>query len=590
MHKKIHFIIFYLFTSHVANAQFSESPVTDCYFFKNAFVVQKPGTILANTNVIIRKGLITDVGALLKPPFDAKIMNTDSMYIYAGFIDAMSTTGIKKEEKKEERGGGRGDRVRIQGKPSYEQSGVTPQISVISMFNAEDGSITELRKSGFTMSHVIPKGKMLSGMGSVFVLGTATSADKLLIKKDISTAAQIIGGASPNTQIGAIAKLRDVFTNTEYTIKNMQSFQVNPNGMVRPEGSQEISALIPIVKKERPLYFIAERSKDIHRVISLNKQFNYKIVIGGVKDLDEMVPLIKSTATPIVLSLDIPEEIKDDAKKDSTQVKKGMTKEDEKKKEEKPNAASEKKVKDELKKEDSAETKALKARRLEAYKKLLSQAGELEKSGVPFAFACLDVKTKDIKGNLRKFIEHGLSENAALAALTTQAASLLNVSDVAGSVEKGKMANLTITDKPFFDEKSSIKYMVVDGIVYDYTELPKKEGSKSKSKDGMDLNGIWDYTVEVPDDSQSGTLEFADFPDSPSMILKSNKDNIEEKATDITIDGKKVTITMTINMNDQQIAITLNLEFDGKSFAGTVEITGSGTFQIKGDKKSDPKN
>ena len=49
-------------------------------------------------------------------------------------------------------------------------------------------------------------------------------------------------------------------------------------------------------------------------------------------------------------------------------------------------------------------------------------------------------------------IAAGLTEDAALAALTTNPAQMLGLSDRMGSIDNGKMANLVITDKSYFNE------------------------------------------------------------------------------------------------------------------------------------------
>jgi imidazolonepropionase-like amidohydrolase len=52
---------------------------------------------------------------------------------------------------------------------------------------------------------------------------------------------------------------------------------------------------------------------------------------------------------------------------------------------------------------------------------------------------------------------------AALRALTRDAAAIAGVADRLGSIEKGKIANLILTDGDLFDEKAFIKHVVVGG-------------------------------------------------------------------------------------------------------------------------------
>src|SRR5690606_25480540 len=108
---------------------------------------------------------------------------------------------------------------------------------------------------------------------------------------------------------------------------------------------------------------------------------------------------------------------------------------------------------------------------------------------------------------LQAMIKNGLSEKAALAALTTNPASILGVSQVAGSIEKGKIANLIMSTDSLFAEDSQIKHMVVDGFIFDYETKAKKKASKDgKSDSAVKIEGSWDYTSESPAGSSGGTL------------------------------------------------------------------------------------
>lgn len=74
---------------------------------------------------------------------------------------------------------------------------------------------------------------------------------------------------------------------------------------------------------------------------------------------------------------------------------------------------------------------------------------------------------------IRTLIENGLSEKAAMAALTTNPASILGISRMAGTIEKGKMANFVISSDSLFKEDAQIKHVVADGYIFDY-EVKKK--------------------------------------------------------------------------------------------------------------------
>ena len=161
---------------------------------------------------------------------------------------------------------------------------------------------------------------------------------------------------------------------------------------------------------------------------------------------------IKSSGAKVFLSLGLPEEKKEE-KKDEKSSESPFT--------------------------DSLERKALERRRLDFVALHAGQAAAFQKAGVAFGFSSLSSKTKDIVPNLRRMIRAGLTEDQALAALTTSPASLLGLSDRLGSIDTGKVANLVISRKPFFEEKSKVQYVFVDGIMY---KIESKEDDKAAAE------------------------------------------------------------------------------------------------------------
>ncbi|MEE9438023.1 MAG: amidohydrolase family protein [Saprospiraceae bacterium] len=567
-----------LFMTNIAFSQNSDDArdVTTTYFIKNAFVVQKPGKILPNTSILIKNGLIIDVGAHIKPPYDAKIINADSMYVYAGFIDACSHTGIKKKEDKERKN------VSNPGNPPKNLAGITPQNTVRNQIGDKlDKSMSELLDLGFGYVHVVPRGRMLPGQGSI--LSTSNKLpESTIIVENISQFSQFkpAKGMFPGTTIGVMSQFRDLFKNAELSKKYSNSYSANAKGMARPNQSEELTALYSVVDKSMPVFYYTPKIKDVNRALILQEELGFKLVLTGVRQGWPLLKDIKSKNISVVLSLKLPKDLaegkkedkKDDDTKDTdknTDIDKDKTKEKEKKAKKKPK-----------KKKESAETIALKEKRKKSYDQYVGQARIFEKNKLKFAFSTLDTKTKDIKPNILRMIEGGLSENGALAALTTNAATLLGISDVAGTLEKGKIANLFITDKPYFEEKSKIKYIFND------SKLKKSKEKKKKKVDGdVPLSGEWSYEVEVPGQTQTGIILIDGEGDNMTVeIDNSSQPGDYNSATSVSIEDG----TMDLEFSFDGMSLSLTLEFEGADFEGTVNVQGMGTFPITGTKKDVP--
>src|SRR5207253_10798622 len=98
----------------------------------------------------------------------------------------------------------------------------------------------------------------------------------------------------------------------------------------------------------------------------------------------------------------------------------------------------------------------------------------LARAGVTFAFESAGLADpKDFVRNAAKAVKAGLAEDVAVRALTVGAAAIAGVADRVGTIEKGKLANLIVTDGNLFDEKTTVKRVFVEGrpVVLDATPL-----------------------------------------------------------------------------------------------------------------------
>ena len=88
----------------------------------------------------------------------------------------------------------------------------------------------------------------------------------------------------------------------------------------------------------------------------------------------------------------------------------------------------------------------------------------LDKAGIPFAFTIggLQTPSEFVRSVARTVREGGLPEDAALKALTVHAARLAGAAERLGTIEKGKMANVIVTDGNLFDTPR-IRHVFVAG-------------------------------------------------------------------------------------------------------------------------------
>jgi len=556
------------------------APVTRTYAITNVNIIQAPGRKIDKGTVIVKNGLITGAGKGLAIPPEAIVIKADSMYVYAGFIDGLSHTGITKPKEETNR-----ERAKDPGNPSPEKAGINPQVDVRSLLNPEDKSVEEARNLGFTTAQVVPYGNLLPGQSAVILLG-GKSADEMVLANRTALYSELTGanGVYPSTIIGVMAKWRDLYKNAILSKSNEALYASNRAGFERPSGDRILEAFYPVIDQKIPVLFKAEKILDIQRVYSLKADLGFPLVLAEVKEGWPMVNKIKASGVKVFLSLDLPEEKKDEKKddkkkddKDNKDEKKDDKKEE--KKEEKKETPAKPKTANDLEKE------ALEKRKAEAIANYVGQASTFQKAGIPFGFSAMSAKSKDIPANLRRMITAGLSEDAALAALTTTPAQLLGLSDRMGTIDNGKIANLVISDKPYFNEKAKVRYVFVDGVMYEQEvkETPKKTEGAAKVAPG----GTWSYSTESPQGTTTGKLVIKDDSGTLSGTISNSMSNKDTELKSPSLDGSTLSFSFGFDAGGNQLTIEVSVAIEGDSFEGTMSVGTFGTFPIKGTR--DPK-
>lgn len=532
-------------------------PVTRTYAMTNATIITQPGQQIDKATIVVRDGLIQAIGTDAEVPPGAKVIEADSLFIYPGFIDGLSNAGIPKP-KNDEEGSRRGRRNDVdRGNPPRELAGVTPEKQVRELLKHDDRSLEDLREVGFTAAHVVPHGRMLPGKGSIILLAGASGED-LLMAENVSQFTQFTSapGVFPATVIGVMSKFDELYRQAQQMANHMEAYAKNPSGMDRPERDAAVEALIPVVTGELPLFFKAEDIKDIHRVLRMQQELGFNLVLVGTKEAWHVADQLAEAKFPVIVNLELPD------------------------------APKAKKKKDEEEEEDMTdEMKKLNERAQERMKEFEAQAATLAKAGIAFGFTTHDVKAKDIRANLRRMIENGLTEEQALAALTTSPAAMLGLSNQLGTLEKGKIGNLVVTTGPYFAEASKVRYVLIDGHLFEYETKEKPKGDPNAK---VNVSGKWTYATESPQGTSSGTLTLIDNNGEISGSFYSPMTQSEEDISNADLNGNELTFDLPINAGGQSITLNFTLVFEGENFDGSLSVGQFGTYDIEGYRTSDP--
>lgn len=528
------------------------SPVTRSYAITNVNIIQAPGRKIEMGTVLIKDGLIKAAGKGIAVPADAIVIKADSMYVYAGFIDGMSRVGVTRPKEENQ------PRPKDPGNPTPERAGITLYNEVRFSLNPGDKAMDDLRNIGFTTVQAVPYGTLLPGQSAVILTGGKTGDDMVILPKS-SMYGELTGANNvyPSTVMGVMATWRDMYRKATDAKSYENLYASNRSGLERPVADRNLEALYPVIDQRQSVLFRTEHLLDVNHVLTLKRDLGFSASVADVKDAWPIISTIKGSGVKTYLSLDLP----DAPKKEATKKESGAS------------TAAQK------------ENADLEKRKAEAIQNYEAQAAAFQKAGVTFGFSTMSAKTRDIPANLRRMIAAGLSEDAALAALTTNPAQLLGLSDRMGTIDNGKMANLVITDKSYFNEKAKVRYVFVDGVMY---KMEVKEARKGDPNAKVELEGSWSTVTESPQGRNEGKMTFKKEGSGYSGKVSGGRMPQPIDLTDVTLDGNALTFKYTVAFGSNSITIVGDVTVEGDTFKGTISFGQGRTAPIEGTK--DPKN
>lgn len=532
-----------------------ERRVTGTYAITNATVIPSPGKSIPGATVLIKNGLIESIGSGIKIPVEAQVIEADSLFIYPGFIDGAGNTGVSKPEDPERTANFNPS------DPPDEIAGITPWRNVLDYYEANPDKIQDWRKVGFTIAQIIPEGGMLPGKSAIVTYGGKESSNILVQNSSLHARFRSTGrgrGIYPGTQMGMMAKFRDLYKNAELSSKHQTLF-ASASGINRPEVNKTLEAFFPVLDKQIPVTFEVSNDLEIRRVLSLQKENNFRLILVNVADVEAVTNEIKEAKAQVLLGFKLPNDKTANAKVED--------------------------MSDEMK----ARTEKIK----EAYHKILKQASVLESAGIPFGFTTLGSNPSEMTKNIKLMIENGLSEDAALGALTINPANILGIQRFAGTIERGKLANMVIMTGPLFSEEAQIKHVIADGYIFDY-DLKAKNGASEDSGKGVNIVGIWEYISDTPEGSSGGIIDIKKEGEGFKGVISYDNPAGNGKASsemkNITLSGSNLTFTFDVTAGGMSLEVTVNGTINADQFSGNLSLTEYGSFPLNATKKPDQSN
>ncbi len=430
-----------IFTS-VAQETFPRNDVRDkregAYALTNGTVVVDYKTTITNATLLIKEGKVVQVGTGITIPKGYSVIDINGNYIYPSIIDPYTNYGLPKLEK----GGGFSfsakEQIQTKTKGAFNSNeAIKAEYSAANNFSVDAKKAKALRAQGFGAVVIHRADGLARGTGALVTLNT-DRANEVLLNEHVSAHYSFTKGSSkqlyPISIMGYIAVLRQTYLDAKwYKAQNPRPFK-------------DLSLEHWVLSQSLPQIFDANGWMNDLRADKLGDEFGVQYIIKGGGDEYQRIAEIKATGAQFIIPVKYP---------DTYDVN------------------------------DPFDAKEVSLEQMKHWEMAATNAAVLEKNGVSFAFTADGLKSaKDFLPNVRKAIKNGLSEQAALKAITYTPAALIRESGRLGGLQKGTIANFIITSKPIFDEKSNILENWVQGTRYEFKSLEK-----------LDFAGKYDLTV-----------------------------------------------------------------------------------------------
>ncbi|MDR9457827.1 MAG: amidohydrolase family protein [Salegentibacter sp.] len=434
--------------------------------FKNARIHVNPTTIIDNGMFAIKDGKISAVGKNISVPANSQTIDLKGKEVYPSFIDLYSEFGVEKPKA-----AGNGN-----GQPQYDASRegyywndhIRPDNDPLSAFSFDKDKAGKLHKAGFGVVNTHLADGIIRGNGMLIALNPDGSDGDRILKQRSAQYLSFDKSATsrqsyPTSKMGAMALIRQAYLDAEWYAKGKAE-----NKDLALEALNRNKNLLQI--------FATDNLLDELRADKIGDEFGIQYTILGSGFEYENLDEIKESDATYIVPLEFP---------DAYDV-------------EDPFMASKVSLHD-----------------MKRWNQAPANLKMLAENNVPFTLTTEGIDAeKDFRKNLLKAVEYGLSQEDALAALTTVPAGLLGEENNLGTIKEGAWANFIITSGDFFDKETTLYENWVQG--------------KRSVLENMNVTNIkGDYDLAV--DGNSYEVKITGEPAKPKAEVKMGETKIGSK-------------------------------------------------------------
>lgn len=379
------------------------------------------GAPIEDGTLVIHDGKIAAVGAGVAIPAGAQVIDAKGLQVYPGLFDPVTQMGLSEIS------------AVIATVDTTETGPFNPDVTAATAILPSSAHIPVTRASGITEVIVAPASGGFDSRNATNLVGGQASAihlagwtaEEMLINKhaamvvdwpDFETRSFDLSTFAIKEKPFADAKkdydrqVNELADYVEQARHYEQALKSSPG--VGFQRDVKLEAMAPVIRGEMPLLVFADKARQIRDAVEFCDKQKLKIILAGGREAWKEKDLLRSKSVPVILRPTLSEPSEED----------------------------------------------------DSYDRLLTQPEELRAAGIKIAFGSFDNSfARRLGQNAANAVAHGLPYDEGLKAVTLYPAQMFGLDAQLGTLEKGKVANLIVTNGDPLDVTTDVRYLFIKG-------------------------------------------------------------------------------------------------------------------------------
>jgi imidazolonepropionase-like amidohydrolase len=399
----------------------------DTFLLKNVTIHPVSGPDVPNGSILVENGKIADAGARVTAPRTVRVVDGKGLHAYPGMIDSATQVGLSEIGSVRETN------------DTNELGDFNPQLRALVAINPESEHLPVTRANGITSVITMPAmsggGGMRGGGVTTIIAGQAAlihldgwTWEDLEVRRGAAMQLLFPSLETRTFRLETMAVNRTPFaeakTAYEKKLRELSNFfesarryqQARKNHAPGFQTDVKFEAMIPVLEGTMPVMISAVRERSIRDALQFAEKQKIRVVLAGPREFGNTMADIKAKGIPVI----------------------------------------------------APPTLALPTEEDDPYDAAFTLPSQMYKAGIKFAFGSFNVQfARNLPYQAAAAVGFGLPYQEALKAVTLNAAEIWGVADQLGSIEKGKWADLMLTDGDPLEAKTQVRQMYIKGRVVD---------------------------------------------------------------------------------------------------------------------------